>query len=267
MVNITIFQNGEVTGDNGKIIAYVGEEYSQPIHIVHPLFSHISKEIEYYVEYKYNQTIYKNKLDENGVVRLKVENAGYMKCQLVAIDTFNTEIVFKSKTWNFIIQETLKVEPSHYPCSITEYYNGHKEYNATVQVNNCNCNNDSCNAKYQKLIDELQNEEDIRFSEIVSLKSDIIKIKELLNIDQNTASYLNANEIINSGKYLANKDSINFPKTNQPYKLIVTNENGFITQQAFETTSNEVSFRSGITSNGTTIWESWQNISINNTTI
>ena len=260
MVNITIFQNGDVTGDNGRIIAYVGESYSQPICITHPLFSHISKEVEYIVEYKYNQTIYRSKLDANNIVRLKIEKAGYMKCQLIAIDLFTNETIFKSKTWNFLIQEKLKLEPSHYPCSINEYYNGHNCYNEKLK--SCDCNNDNVDTyeAYHKLLSELRNEEDIRFSEILSLKQDIIKIKEMLGMDQNAASYIDANAIINSGEYLASADSINFPKINQPYELIVTNKNGFITQQAFETTDSIASFRTGINSDGTTLWEPWQEL-------
>ena len=76
MVNLVITQDRKVTGDNGKIIAYEGQEWSEVINIVHPQFPGC----KYFIEYKYNNTIYKNELDSNGHVSLKVENSGYLNC-------------------------------------------------------------------------------------------------------------------------------------------------------------------------------------------
>ena len=90
MVNIVVSQNKTVTGDTGKIIAYEGEEYSEVINIVHPIYD----DAIYYIEYKYDDTIYRNKLDSNGQVSIKVGNAGYVKCQFVVIGTIHGNVIF-----------------------------------------------------------------------------------------------------------------------------------------------------------------------------
>ena len=105
MVNIVISQNGNVTGDKGKIIAYEGQKYSEVLNIVHPLIDGA----KYYIEYKYADTILRNELDSNNNVSIQVFDAGYVQCKFVAIDLLSGDIVFKSKTWNLIVKQDLKI--------------------------------------------------------------------------------------------------------------------------------------------------------------
>lgn len=266
MINITVYQSGDISGDSGKIVAYSDEKFTQPIKIVHPIYSNAM----YYIEYKYNDTIYKNRLDDNGITRLRVENAGYLKCQFVACDILNGNVIFKSKSWNFIINEKFSTEPSHYPCSIIDgtYYSGHNCYQSISHGNTCSCNHSSnnCNGEnfdsyeaYYKLKSLLDNESDIRYNEIEQLKSDIVAIKQALNISNSNSisSVINADLIITSGEYAANIQSINFPEDGQEYTLVVTRHGNNIMQEAFEVDSDNIWFRTGFIENGVATWNSW----------
>ena len=251
MVNLVISQSGQVTGDYGKLIAYAGQEYSEVINIIHPSFPGS----EYYIEYKYNQTIYRNKLDSNGNVSIKVDKAGYVKCQFIALDIQTGDIVFKSNAWNLIIKEELKVEPSHYPCnSIYHHYKHRPPMNMT---NNCSTDFNSYEA-YTKLSNELDNEEEIRFNEIQSVRQEIAKIKAHLNIDNSIPSKLDANECTIPGKYKASDSSSNFPEENKEWTLIVsTYGEDDILQHAYELNSTNVWYRNAIFVNNDITWNTW----------
>ena len=257
MVNITVYQNGDVVGDTGKIIAYEGQSYSSAITIVHPLFSGA----KYYVEYTYNNTIFRDQLNSNNQVSLRIEKAGYLKCQFVAIDILSSEILFKSHAWNFLIQSSMSTEPSHYPCSSHIYDNtGYNSFNHSNYKQSMNCNHqhnsiDSYKAYYE-LLTELRNEEDIRYREIQNIYNDLKLIKDALGIGNNTPSLLDANKVIQAGSYIAAIGSINFP-VDQECTLEVANHNGHIIQQCFECDGDNIWFRTGEDDNGNVTWNSW----------
>lgn len=251
MVNLIITQDRKVTGDTGKIIAYVGQDYSETICIVHPIFPGC----RYYIEYKYNNTIYKNELDENGHVSLKVENSGYLKCQFIAIDIESGNNVFSSYPWNLIIKESLQTETSHYPCnSINHLYHHNHKHNFCDHDINFNAYEAFC-----KLKDSIDNESDIRFTELQLIRDDIMDIKKYLHLDDTTASTLDADLQTNVGQYYANSNSEHFPEPNTAYKLIVsTYGNKNILQHAYEDNSNNVYYRSATSSNNNAyIWNDW----------
>jgi len=269
MINLTVFQTGDVSGDKGKIVGYVGQAYSEIIHITHPIFSGSddANGVEYFLEYKYNSTIYRDKLDSYDRVRLKIENNGYMKCSFIAIDIVTGNILFKSEPWNFIVKNNTKLEPSHYPCD--SFIKGpmphpHMIHNhSNYPIFNYNSNNDfNAYEAYHKLMTALQNEEDIRYNEIAELKEDIVLIKAALNISKPKPSIIDANEIILEGKYFANNKSINFPEANNAYILDVTKySTSVVIQTAYEVDGDNSWFRTGAISNGIVTWTSWaQNI-------
>lgn len=239
MVNIVVSQNGDVTGDKGKIIAYEGQEYSEVINIIHPLFDGV----KYYIEYKYNNDILRNELDANNQVSIRVENAGYVKCQFIVIDLLNGHIIFKSKSWNLIIKEDLKIEESHYPCtSLGHHYKHRPPMHITPYYHDDKFN---AHEAFMKLSQELSNEEDVRFNEIQAIRQEISELKAYLNIEDAIASTLNANKIIIPGKYNANKRSNGFPENEKEYTLNVSyygDDN--ILQMAYEKNSNNVYYRS-----------------------
>lgn len=251
MVNIVVSQNKNVTGDTGKIIAYEGSEYSEVINIVHPIF----QGVQYFIEYKYDNTILRNELDSNNHVSIKVTGAGYVKCQFVALDLVTGDAVFKSNYWYFIVKESLKVEPSHYPCHSAHYYKhrppmfvaGHHKPN----------NDENVVETIAKLSVELSNEEDIRFNEIQSLRQEIAEIKAYVGIDDVYSSTLNADEIVTPGSYKASAQSTGFPETNKEYTLTVSlYGDESVLQHAYEIDSNNVYYRSTISSTDIA-WSEW----------
>lgn len=257
MVNIVVSQNGNVTGDKGKIIAYEGQKYSEVINIVHPIFSN---GVKYFIEYKYGNTIYRNELDKNGQVSIKVDNAGYVQCQFIAIDIVTGDCTFKSKTWNLIVKEDLKIEESHYPCDAMGHHYKHRPP-VVVAGTNCGCGNTEFNAveAYAKLAQELSNEEDIRFNELQSIRQEIAEIKAFIDMDDATASTLDADTIIVPGKYNANAQSTHFPKANKEYTLNVSyyGDNNIL-QTAYEKESNDVYYRSTLAiTSGEPEWNDW----------
>lgn len=259
MVNIVVSQNMNVTGDKGKIIAYEGQGYSEVINIVHPSFPGA----EYYIEYKYDNTILRNKLDSNGHVSIKVGRAGYVNCQFIAVNISDGDIVFASKTWSLIIKEALKIEESHYPCSSMGHHYKHRPPVPIATPNGyCNPNDFNAYEAYAKLSNELSNEEDIRFNEIQNLRQEIADIKAYLGIDNAVRSKLDANECITPGTYKASAMSDNFPDPNKEkeYDLVVSyygDEN--ILQNAYEVGSDNVYYRStiDITSGVPATWTDW----------
>lgn len=264
MANITIHQTGVVTGDVGKIIAYKGQDYSEIITITHPIF----KGCEYYLEYKYDQTIYRNKLNANNQVMIEIKDSGYAKCQLIACDIVTGNVLFRSKSWNLMIEEGLEIEPSHYPCSSfmhgSQVYKSHNNFyynHGECKHAHDNKSIDSYDA-YYKLMTELRNEEEIRFRETQLIHEELIKIKEALNISDPVASILNANEQNIPGKYIAAIDSTNFPNNEQEFVLLVTTYNNNILQNAYEVDGDNTWYRSGVMDKeGKITWTPWaQNI-------
>ncbi|MDY5928625.1 MAG: pyocin knob domain-containing protein [Candidatus Onthovivens sp.] len=256
MINLVITQDGKVTGDNGKIIAYEGQDYSEIINIVHPQYVGC----RYYVEYKYNNTIYKNQLNDNGQVSLKVENSGYLKCQLLAI-TIDGEIKFKSYPWNLIIKESLRTEAEHYPCSSINHHHEHSNRSCGC---NCDKSNNNFNAyeAYSKLKMELENESDIRFNEMQLLIKDISEIKKYLHLDDTEASHIDANTKIFEGIWYADSTSNNFPDSThtKSYKLVVSKYGTeYILQHAYENNSNDVYYRS---SKDGVSWSEWTKLNL-----
>ena len=255
MVNIVVSHNGDVTGDKGKIIAYEGQKYSEVINIVHPLFDGV----KYYIEYKYDNTILRNELDAYNRVSIKINQAGYVKCQFIAIDLLSGDILFKSKNWNLIVKEDLKIEESHYPCNSLGH---HYKHRPPMQIAPNGFNNAEFNAyeAYAKLSHELSNEEDIRFNEIQALRHELSEIKAFINMDDPIASTLNADTLIIPGKYNANNYSIGFPETNKSYNLDVSyyGDNNNILQTAYEKDSNNVYYRSTLAIiAGEPEWNAW----------
>lgn len=256
MVNLVVTQDRRVTGDNGKIIAYEGQDYSEVINIIHPQYPGC----EYYIEYKYNNTIYKNKLDSNGHVSLKVERSGYLKCQFVVIDVATGNVEFSSYPWNLIVKESLKVEPDHYPCSSIHHL--------SHSHNHCGCNKPedvdfNAYEAYGKLAQQIDNESEIRFNEIQSLNRDIAEIKKYLQLDDTTASKLDADLMINEGVWYANSMSTNFPESNKSYKLVVTKYNETnILQHAYELNSNNIYYRCSKVNNTEHIWTEWTKLDL-----
>ena len=260
MVNLVITQDRKVTGDNGKIIAYEGQEWSEVINIVHPQFPGC----KYFIEYKYNNTIYKNELDSNGHVSLKVENSGYLKCQFLAINIADGNIEFASYPWNLIIKESLKTETEHYPCdSINHLYHHHEHPH---KMTSCYCNNNCAFNAYEaygKLKLEIENESDIRFNEIQSIINDVTEIKKYLHLDDTTASKIDADLMINEGIYYANNFSENFPEQNKSYKLVVSNYgDNNILQHAYETNSNNIWYRSATVIDNNSVWNEWVKLDV-----
>jgi hypothetical protein len=253
MINIVVSQNGNVTGDKSKIIAYEGQQYSEIINITHPLFSGA----KYYIEYKYDNTILRNELDSNNRVSIKINNAGYVKCQFIAIDLLSEDIIFKSKTWNLIVKEDLKIEVSHHPCDAF----GHRyKHIKPIQIApNANNNNFNAFEAYAKISHELSNEEDIRFNEIQELRQELAELKAFIDMEDTIASTLNANKIITPGKYNANVYSTGFPENNKEYNLNVSyygDDN--ILQTAYEKKSNKVYYRSTLAVvSGEPEWNGW----------
>lgn len=262
MVNIVISQNGNVTGDKGKIIAYEGQNYSEVLNIIHPLFSGV----KYYIEYKYDNTILRNELDSNNQVSIKVGNAGYIQCQFIAIDLVTGDTIFKSKSWNLIVKEDLKIEESHYPCNSLGHHYKHRPPMVIAHSGICSGQNNGFNAfeAYEKLSNELSNEEDIRFDEVQSIRQELAEIKAAIGLDDPVASTLNANTIIIPGSYNANNLSSGFPKENTEYELKVSyygDEN--ILQMAYEKNSNDVYYRSTLAINANEPeWNDWTLLSL-----
>lgn len=262
MVNLVITQDRKVTGDNGKIIAYEGQDWSEVINIIHPQYPGC----KYYIEYKYNNVIYKNELDVNGHVSLRVENSGYLKCQFLAINIANGSIEFSSHPWNLIIKESLKTEAEHYPCdSINHSYCHHHEHaNKSCSCNNI-CNDDNFNSyeAYGKLKMQIENESDIRFNEVQSVINDIADIKRYLHLDDTVASTIDADLMINEGTWYANKQSSHFPENSKAYKLVVTKYNeDHLLQHAYENNSDKVHYRSAITDSNNYVWNNWKELDI-----
>lgn len=269
MVNIVVHQTGEVTGDKGKLIGYESQILSETINIVHPIFN-----ANYYIEYKYNNTLFRDILDANNRVQLRLERHGYLTCQFVAIDINSGNVIFKSNRWNFIVGSESSLEPSHYPCSsfMDDYHLNHHQ--CVYDIHHCNCDNkdesiDSYKA-YHELLNELRNEEEIRFNETSKLNEDIIKIKQILNIDNPIASIIDANEIITTGEYQAGINSKHMPIENesglstQEFKLVIYKHNNTISQQAFEITTDTIWYRTGTIANTDVTWTEWKS---NKTTI
>ena len=254
MVNIVVSQNGNVTGDAGKIIAYEGQNYSEVINIVHPLFPGA----KYYIEYKYDNTILRNELDSNNRVSIKINNAGYVNCKFIATDISTNDVLFISKSWTMIVKESLKIESSHYPCNSNHYY---KHRYPTIIAHSESCvNNNGFNAfeAYEKLSTELSNEEDVRFIEIQNLRQELAEIKAAMGLNEQTASTLNANTIIIPGKYVANVLSTGFPKENIEYTLQVSEYgDNSILQMAYEKNSNIVHYRSTLNNAVEPEWTEW----------
>lgn len=175
MINIVVSHDKRVTGDVGKIAAYENQDYSEVIQITHPLF----EGAKYFIEYKYLNTIYRNELDANGQVSIKIEKAGYAKCQLIAVDIVTKNIIFASDMWNLIVKEVSKIQPSHYPCDSHFHYT----HRAPVQIipGGCGMNDFNAYEAYSKLAHKLSNEEDIRFNEIQKLNQEIVALKEQIN--------------------------------------------------------------------------------------
>lgn len=250
MINITVYQTKDVTGDNGKIIAYKGQDYSEEIRIIHPQFAGA----RYGIEYKYNQTIYTDWLSSNDIVALKIEDAGYLTCQFIAMDISTGNILFKSKPWQFLVEEVTMPEPSHYPCSNhhTKPYNRH-----------CNCDNSDSNFNsyeaYYKLEQEIKNESDVRFNAIKTLSDDIIQIKKALNIDTLPTVVVNADELTADGKYITAVTSTNLPSNDESFYLVVSRYNNTISQTAYSTVNNLVYYRTGTKSDITVNWTEWSN--------
>lgn len=252
MVNIVVSYDGNVTGDKGKIIGYEGQRYSEVINIVHPLFNNA----KYYIEYKYDNTILRNELDANNRVSIKTDEAGYVKCQFIAIDLLNGDIIFKSKSWNLIVKEDLKIEESHYPCNSEHHYK--HRYPIQIAPNSCN-NHFNAFEAYTKLSQGLANEEDIRFDEMQSIRQELAEIKAFISMNDIVSSTLNANTILTPGKYNANKYSTGFPELNKEYTLDVSyygDDN--ILQTAYEKETNNVYYRSALASTSEeTEWNAW----------
>lgn len=262
MVNLVITQDRKVTGDNGKIIAYEGQDWSEIINIIHPQYPGC----KYFIEYKYNNTIYKNELDANGHVSLKVENSGYLKCQFLAINIANGDIEFSSYPWNLIIKESLKTEAEHYPCnSINHTYCHHHEHANKSCSCNSNCDDDNFNAyeAYGKLKMAIENESDIRFNEMQNVINDIAEIKKYLHLDDTTASKIDADLMINEGIWYANNLSVNFPEQSKAYKLVVTKYNDInLLQHAYETNSTNIYYRSATISDDNYVWNNWVKLDV-----
>lgn len=255
MVNIMIYQNGDVTGDKGKIIAYEGQTKSEVINITHPLFTGA----KYSLEYRYGQTIYKNQLDSNNNVQISVGSSGYVRCQLVAEDIISGDILFKSNPWNLLIKESLKTEASHYPCS-SEYHH-HEHGHVPPKHSNCNGDFNAYEAFY-KLLTELRNEEDVRFSETRDINQTLYEIKQYLNLTDAVASNIDADTVTTPGSYLSSVDSTNFPKTGVEFRLIVSKygENNSILQQAYEINSNNIYYRSSLADE--IEWTDWAQLEV-----
>lgn len=256
MVNIVVSQNGNVTGDTGKIIAYEGQTYSEVLNIIHPLFPGA----RYYVEYKYDNTILRNELDTNNHVSIKVELAGYVKCQFVAVDIATDDVLFKSKSWNLIVKEDLKIEKSHYPCNSLHHYK-HKPPMIIAHDNCCHDDDDAFNAlkAFEKLNAELSNEEDIRFNEMQAIRQELAEIKAAIGLENAVPSTLDANTIITPGTYNANSLSIGFPKNDTEYELKVSYySDDNVLQIAYEKNSNNVYYRSTLSIVANDIeWNDW----------
>lgn len=253
MINITVYQNKDVTGDNGKIIAYVGQTYSEEIRIIHPSFANA----KYGIEYKYNQTIFTDWLDTNDRAKLKIEKAGYLTCQFIAIDMINGDVLFKSKPWRFLVEEVTMPEPSHYPCN--SHISGHTSWNHSNYYPPHKCEGPDFNSyeAYYKLKAELDNESDVRFNEIKALSDDIILIKNALNIGDPVASVIDANELVSEGRYIATAASSNLPLDDQQYYIIVSVYNENIVQTAYTLDGTGVWYRTGIKSNIDVTWTDW----------
>ena len=268
MINITVYQNGDITGDKGKIIGYEGQSYSETINIVHPIFIGTeSGGVEYFVDYKYNQTIYRDKLDANNNIKLKLEKAGYLKCQLVAVDIVTSQIVFKSKTWNFLVQHEMQPEPSHYPC-INKIYTGdicnHSNY--PNMHTSCNCNHDTGYEAYYKLLQELRNEEDIRYNELQEVRNDILDIKNTIGMMNDITISNDANLLITSGTYyLSSNESQNTPQvdSNITFKVLVNTHANLIIQEAYEMNGNRIWYRVGNKVENDTTWTTWTQMNTN----
>lgn len=242
MINIVVSQNGSVTGDTGKILGYEGYEFSEIINITHPLFPGT----QYFIEYKYDNTILRNKLDGNNRVSIKINNAGYVNCKFVAIDIATGDVQFMSNSWTMIIKESLKIESSHYPCN--SHYYSHRHPTVIAHSRYCDNNNgfDAFGA-YEKLKAELDNEEDIRFNELQAIRQELVEIKSAIGLNTNVASTLNANTLVTPGRYNANSLSTNFPKTNTEYEIHVSEYgDSNILQMAYEKNSKIVHYRSTI---------------------
>ena len=259
MLNIVVSQNGNVTGDKGKIIAYEGQLYSEVINIVHPLFPGAT----YYIEYKYDNTILRNELDASNHVSIKIENAGYIVCQFIAIDILTGDILFKSKQWSLIINEALKIEESHYPCHSVNHHYKHRE--PTIIAHSSHDCDNKCNNEfkmienYKKLLDRISNEEDVRFNEMQSIRQELAEIKAAIGINDGFVSTLNADDILIVGTYNANTLSTGFPKKNMEYTLTVCyydDEN--VLQIAYEKNSNDTYYRSTLSNNAAgPVWNDW----------
>lgn len=260
MINITIYQTGEVTGDCGKLIGYEGTELSEVINIVHPIYEGCN----YAIEYKLNQVVCRKYLDSNNHVSLTLGESGYITCQLLALDISTGNIVWQSYRWNFIIGEKMKVEPSHYPCyshvynsmnhHVCDYYGHHDTHDC---INN-DTSIDSYNA-YYKLMQRIENEETVRFDEIQRLTEDVIKIKQVLNIGDVIPSTADVNTLTSPGEYIVTANSENLPSDDsQEFRIHVYKYNSTISQQAFELDNDNIWYRTGkIASDDSITWTNW----------
>lgn len=265
MVNITISYDGVVTGDKGKIIGYEGEEFSEVFYIVHPTFSGT----EDYIEYKYGNTIFRNKIDSSGQVSIKLGTAGYVKCQYLAIDIETGQIKFKSDYWTCVIKRSLKIQPSHYPCnSMGHVYNDRRpQVVAGYYYDDCMCthgNSDSFNAfeAYKKLLDKIENESEIRTNLLNDVNADIAKIKEVLHINETIASKIDPNTLFVDGVYKVeyNQEYVeNLPnqESTNGYTITVINYgNDSVIQNAKEDNTNNLFVRT-IFNKLTDTWGEW----------
>lgn len=251
MINITVLQSGTVIGDVGKIIAYQGQQFSEPIKIVHPNLAGC----QYYIQYKYHDTIYRNKLNLNDIVKIKIESNGYLRCQFIAINIDDGVPQFISKDWLFIINESLKPNycmnndiPMHDLMYKPQCY-PNAEFN-TFEA-------------YTKIINELRNEENIRNEQITQLTLAIEEIKNELSMNNTTESIYDLNMCTTSGTYHADINSINGPSkfdlSDEPYILNVRKTNDVIIQEAYELDGDAVWSRTGTLNNDIIIWSEWSN--------
>lgn len=253
MVNIVISQNKTVSGDCGKIIAYEGQEYSEVINIVHPIIA----ATESYIEYKYNNTIFRNKLDANNLVSIKVENAGYVQCQYIAVNVLTGNVEFKSNYWYFMINRQIQIEPSHYPCNAVGHIYSHRP---PINMMPMHCYNCDLEDTVKKLQNDIINECGIRFNELQNIQSEIEKLKIHTNYSNPVYQTLNANEITIPDTYYANEYSSGFPENNKEYILKVSKYNiNSILQEAQEKNSNNMYYRSAssIDVDGSPNWNDW----------
>lgn len=260
MINITVYSTKDVIGDKGKIIGYEGQLKSEPIQITHPAYP----SAEYYIEYKYNQTIYRDKLDSSDKVVIQTLEPGYVKCHFVACDIRTGNVIFKSYPWNLIVAKETNVEPNHYPCyndvGYQKYRNPYNHYDCGCNHSNNASNNDCSYKAYAELYNLLNEEVEIRNSAIKSLYEELQLLKAELNIQDEIYRVLDADLLVLPGKYWANESSIHFPHENEKYKLEVSTNSitSEIMQTAYEIDSDNIWYRTGsMTDENTASFTKW----------